>query len=165
MTQPGLFDASPTPEVSGEDSWSHLVQKPAEDAMLRQSLLVQTLQLAVPMWIDRAAERGALRDALLAEWREEACEVVLSEGDNILYRARKRGDTARAFNALARGLAVLAYAPGGVTAFGLVWCAWHSPGGANLDGPPCPTCCADELRTDLAAAMRRLLVTSKKGTA
>ena len=45
-------------------------------------------------------------------------DIIASEGDNILYPGPRKGDTARAFNALARALAVLAFQPGGVKAFG-----------------------------------------------
>jgi hypothetical protein len=116
------------------------------------SLLVQTLRLAVPMWIAEANKRhGETRDELLADWRREAGPVVAANGDHILYLGHKRGETAKAFNSLARGLAVLAHARGGVTVFGLVWCATHSPGGAHVDGPPCPACLAEHEAKKAAA--------------
>lgn len=40
--------------------------------------------------------------------RAERCMAEVAEhGDYILYRSKKRGETARAFNALAEGLAIL----------------------------------------------------------
>jgi hypothetical protein len=47
--------------------------------------------------------------------------MVAHHGDNILYRSKKKGESAKAFNALAKGLACLAFAPGGVNAFGGHW--------------------------------------------
>lgn len=44
--------------------------------------------------------------------------MIAEHGDNILYRAKRRGDTAAAFNALAEAIAILAFAPGGVTFLG-----------------------------------------------
>ncbi len=52
------------------------------------------------------------------EFATDAAQVIASEGDNILYPGPRKGDTARAFNALARALAVLAFQPGGVKSFG-----------------------------------------------
>jgi hypothetical protein len=124
------------------------------------SLLVITLRAAVPMWIAEVNKRhGETRAELLADWRKEAGPVVAANGDHILYLGHKRGDSAKAFNSLARGLAVLAHAAGGVTVFGLVWCAKHSPGGAYADGPPCPACLAEEdvKRTALRQRMASLL--------
>jgi hypothetical protein len=120
------------------------------------SVLVTMLQLAVPMWIAEVNQRhGETRTELLANWQEEAGPVVAANGDNILYLGHKRGDTAKAFNSLARGLAVLAHATGGVTVFGLVWCARHSPGGAKVDGPPCPRC-LDEQEAEKTAVQQRI---------
>jgi len=45
--------------------------------------------------------------------------VVAGQGDLVLYRSKRPGVTAEAFNRLAEGLACLAFQPGGVTAFGL----------------------------------------------
>jgi hypothetical protein len=128
-----------------------------EQQVTRPGLLVTALQAAVPMWLAEADKRhGETRAELLAAWRREAVDVVASSGDNILYLGHKRGDTAKAFNSLARGLAVLSLMRGGVTVFGLIWCAKHLPGGAYADGPSCPACCTQELRSRLVAAMWRL---------
>jgi hypothetical protein len=80
--------------------------------------LLAALQVAVPMHIDEL--RGHTADQLVVVVHR-CVDVVASEGDNILFQGAKRGDSARAFNAFARGLAVLAYAPGGVEFAGLRW--------------------------------------------
>lgn len=86
-------------------------------------LLLVSLQAAVPLWIASAGRRPELLEA----WRVGAAEAIAHHGDTLMFRTPRR--TAETFNALARGIAVLAHAPGGVTAFGLCWCATHSPGG------------------------------------
>lgn len=91
-------------------------------------VLLMSLQAAVPLWI--AESRG--RPELLEEWRVGAVEAIANHGDALLYRTP--GRTAETFNALARAIAVLAHAPGGVSAFGAQWCATHSPGGVPATG-------------------------------
>jgi hypothetical protein len=74
-------------------------------------LLSWTLTIAVPMWIERI--RDLPTEQRIA--RARACaQVVAEHGDNVLYRSKRRGETAAAFNALAEALACLAYQPGGV---------------------------------------------------
>ena len=79
-------------------------------------LLTLSLSVAVPMWIERL--RGYTdedRDA-----RARVCSQAIAEkGDVVLYRSKKKGETADAFNRLAEGIACLAFAPGGVHALGL----------------------------------------------
>ena len=91
-------------------------------------ILLATLQLAVPMRIHELAhmtehQRWGFRDA----WRGQAVDAIACKGDVLQYGGRK-GEAAEVFNHLARGLAALAYAPGGVLFAGLHWCAEH-PGG------------------------------------
>lgn len=47
-----------------------------------------------------------------------ASQYVAEKGDNILFKSHKKGESAKAFNELAKGVAVLSFAPGGVTLFG-----------------------------------------------
>jgi hypothetical protein len=85
-------------------------------------LLGSVLALAVPL---RIAELLALsppdRASRMALWQRESGQAIASHGDQILFRSKHRGETAEAFNHLARGLAVLAFAPGGVTFAGQHW--------------------------------------------
>jgi hypothetical protein len=129
--QPALFEV---PDLDPEPAGVDLVTAHHSD------LLVTTLCVAVPMWIARADDWGPeRRPDRLACWRAEALAATSEHGDVILYTGKQRGETARAFNALARGIAAMACHRGGVVVFGLVWCAEHSPGGAV---PTVPTCCA-----------------------
>lgn len=47
-------------------------------------------------------------------------QMLAEHGDDILFRSKRPGDTAKAFNALAEAVATLAWSvPGGVALFGL----------------------------------------------
>ena len=86
--------------------------------MSNQTILEMTLSAAVPLWIEK------LKDY---EWeyineRAKICsQVVAEKGDIILYKSKKPGGSAEAFNRLAEGTACLAFCPGGVTLFGQHW--------------------------------------------
>jgi hypothetical protein len=81
-----------------------------------QELLKITLAAAVPLWIHQF--RMLSEDDRLAI-AKECGGVVAEKGDIIQFKSTKKGETAKAFNQLARGLACLAYAPGGVTFAGM----------------------------------------------
>jgi hypothetical protein len=86
-------------------------------------LLTAALQVAVPMWIHDI--RDWADDERLTAAR--GCgQTVAEHGDDILYRSPRKGKTAEAFNALARGLACAAYQPGGVRFHGTHFCTSHS---------------------------------------
>lgn len=80
--------------------------------------LIASLQVAVPLHIaeirDWSSEKR-LREAKIA------ADAVAAHGDNILFKSKKAGGTAHAFNQLARGLAILAFQPGGVSFAGCHW--------------------------------------------
>jgi hypothetical protein len=108
-------------------------------------LMKTVLQVAVPMWLDRLAvmtdeERGMVA----TKWAHDAADVVASQGD-VLQFGGKPGEAAAAFNALARGLAALSTAPGGVRFLGTIWCATHAVWGypADDDEIVCRSCLAD----------------------
>lgn len=86
-------------------------------------LLPVALSAAVPLWIEKlrplAPEQRLARSSGLAG-------IIAEHGDIILYRGGKRGESADAFNALAEGLGIGAFQPGGVTAFGQHWCVNHA---------------------------------------
>lgn len=90
--------------------------------MTEDSLLTITLKVAVPLW---AAQMSTWEPRRLVRVARECCDTIASHGDDILYQSKHRGDTAKAFNALAQGIAVLAMQPGGVTVFGVHWCTDH----------------------------------------
>lgn len=84
-----------------------------------RELLVMALVVAVPLWADRM--RGWMTvEAAMA--RARACAQLIAEkGDLVLFRSKTPGETERVFNALAEGIAIASFAPGGITAFGMHW--------------------------------------------
>lgn len=79
-------------------------------------LLRLTLMAAVPLWI--AEFRKLTEDERIAI-AKTCSQVIAEKGDVLQFGGGKKGEAANAFNALAKGLAVMAFVPGGVTAFGL----------------------------------------------
>lgn len=79
-------------------------------------LLKITLAAAVPIWI-LELKRNSNPDELLV--RAKRCGQYIAEKGDVLQFGGKKGQAAQAFNALAEGLACLAFAPGGVTFCGL----------------------------------------------
>lgn len=89
----------------------HLWLRPAGDCNFE--LLDLALQAVVPLWIDRFRDMPV--DSVLNRKRlEELGDVICERGDVIMYRSKKKGPTADAFNKLAEALARLAHAQGGV---------------------------------------------------
>lgn len=83
--------------------------------MSNGNLLRISLQCAVPLWIIQMENWSWERIQCKAK---ECSEIVAHEGDHILFKSRKPGGSARAFNALAQGIACLSFCPGGVDCFG-----------------------------------------------
>lgn len=87
---------------------------------VREEVLRSCLEVAVPMrLLELAAMPPVVRAATIEEWRRTAVEPIASRGDILQYGSRKRGEAGEVFNHLARGLAALAHAPGGVRFAGL----------------------------------------------
>lgn len=86
---------------------------------MSDALLLSTLELAVPLWVERFQHYGGPDDNDW-EWAHEFCWRLGSEGDKLLYRG-KSGESASLFNDLARALAIMAHVPGGVKFLGRQW--------------------------------------------
>lgn len=88
-----------------------------EDAIARTAELLRiSLSAAVPMHV-MELRRMPMRAVLDIA---RACgQVVAEKGDIIQFKSKKKGETAAAFNALARGLACASFCPGGVRFLGL----------------------------------------------
>lgn len=98
----------------------------SDDLDRRAQILIISLQAAVPMEIHRLSLLPEpARQRRIETWAAAAVDEVASHGDALMFGGR-RGDAARPFAALARGLAALAYAPGGVTFGGVHWCTNHA---------------------------------------
>jgi hypothetical protein len=103
----------------------------ADDAALTEGLAV-----AVPLLLhDLALLSPAQRAVRIRVWAKDAVGPVASRGDALLFGG-KRGEPAKVFNALAKGLAALAYCPGGVTFAGRHWCAAECDCPAGRGAPP-----------------------------
>lgn len=89
----------------------------------RSAMLLDTLALAVPLQI---RELARLTHDQRAETAERCAQVVAEHGDDLMFGSRRKGETAHVFNALATGLALAAYQPGGVTFAGQHWCTDHA---------------------------------------
>jgi hypothetical protein len=92
---------------------------------VNELLLLTALQAAVPLRIMdlRALPPGA-RAIQVQLWAEDAAGVIAARGDILMYGGR-RGESAAAFDWLARGLAAAAFAPGGINFRGVHWCTDH----------------------------------------
>lgn len=83
---------------------------------MNEDLLRTSLSAAVPLWIE---ELRHLPEEARMRLGRECAQVIAEKGDVIQFKSKKAGETAAAFNALAKGLACLAYVPGGVTFLGV----------------------------------------------
>ncbi|MFF5265371.1 hypothetical protein ACFY4C_41355 [Actinomadura viridis] len=90
-------------------------EKPNRDGAALE-VLTTMLQTAVPLNIFQMQSWTA--DQRCETGRAQA-STIGSHGDDLLYGGKH---CAESFNALAKGLAALAYQPGGVTFLGLHWC-------------------------------------------
>lgn len=87
-----------------------------------RTLLELSLAVAVPLHIDELQRRPW---DVVEAFAHEAGQIVAEKGDVIQFKGKKKGETAAAFNSLARGIACLAFCPGGVKVFGGHWEAEH----------------------------------------
>lgn len=81
-------------------------------------LLRFALALGVPQAMRELARRGG---PIEADWEVAQAfgDTLAERADNLLYRSKKRGETARLCAELIRHMAVMAYVPGGVSLLGL----------------------------------------------
>jgi hypothetical protein len=82
------------------------------------------LAAAVPLRITELQQRGGPTDTHLAMAR--SFSTVIAEKGDVLLFGGKKGEAARIFNQLAEVLAVMAFAPGGVSFADMHWEA-HAP--------------------------------------
>jgi hypothetical protein len=94
---------------------------------VKSHLLTTCLQAAVPLRILEYRGRGGPGPEDVERARR-AARTVAEKGDILMFRGAKPGQTAEVFNALADGLAVLAFCPGGVKFLGQHWEADRPPG-------------------------------------
>lgn len=79
-----------------------------------EELLKLHISIVVPLMMQGIIESGGLTDAHIREAQKHA-ETVATGGDLILYRSKKKGESAKVIHALCYCLAVGAFQPGGIT--------------------------------------------------
>jgi hypothetical protein len=79
-------------------------------------LLVTALSAAVPL---HALEMNRIPYDVLLQEAPKLGDVIAEKGDIIQFKSKKKGETASAFNALAKALALLSFSPGGVRFAGM----------------------------------------------
>jgi hypothetical protein len=91
-----------------------------EQRDMASSPLAIGMSAAVPLRIMELTqiENITLRAEVMQRWAAEA-EAVLGETGEAITHRTVAGDSARAFNAAAKGIAALAFVPGGITIFGM----------------------------------------------
>lgn len=97
-------------------------------------LLQEFLQMAVPLWIMRF--KGLPWEDLKQVMKES--ETVLEEsGELATFAQFKQGQSAKAFNAIAKAIAALSFVPGGIEIFGRHFeTKYEGPGmGGSAKGP------------------------------
>lgn len=103
----------PTPSRPPLDTSSHSTKRPS----VASSHLAIALSAAVPLRVLALYERQGPDENDLEAARQVGT-LLASKGDRILFQGEVPGETAKLFNRVAQALAVLSFAPGGVTCFG-----------------------------------------------
>lgn len=85
-------------------------------------LLLNTLSIAVPLWIE---EFKKLPWEEVSRLTMGCAQIVAEKGDILMFGSKTPGATAEAFNAMAKGIAVLSFVPGGITFFDTHWESPH----------------------------------------
>lgn len=103
------------------------------DRTATRSTLMDVINYAVPLWIQRLADaEPGRRNALRISWVDDAVGAASYHADDLLSDDNP-GVRVYVLNAVARGVAALAWDHGGVIFNGVLWCALHHGIG---DRPP-----------------------------
>lgn len=117
-----------------------------DDINATQFLIATHLSATVPFLIWELKAKGGPSEQDYDRVRPYALEFG-AHGDNLLFQSKKRGETADVMNKLVEAMAVMAFVPGGVKAFGLYYNASGIPArpGATTeeDGRPHLADCMD----------------------
>lgn len=87
-----------------------------------RDLLAAFLEAAVPLAIMEMSDYTPEHRMKIGS---ECSDHIAAHGDIILYKSPRQGESAKAVAMLAKGLAVGAYQPGGITFLGQHWCVNH----------------------------------------
>lgn len=83
----------------------------------KNDLLPMLLALSVEQRINEILGRGGIHDRDFKRIQGYG-DIIAEHGDDLLYKSKKPGETARYFNQLADAISVMAFQPGGITFFG-----------------------------------------------
>ena len=114
-----LFDES-IQDLS--DKITKLAPTAQTDEQPCEMLLRISLSAAVPLWIEQCK---AIPLDLLMNRGREISQIIAEKGDIIQFRSKTQGETAKAFNALAEGLTIMSFVPGGVKFLGMHFESQH----------------------------------------
>ena len=84
--------------------------------------LLGLLELSVRMRLSTMTSQQAL-DAIHAGRCQELAQVIGEKGDVIMFKGKKQGESAAAFNALAEAITFGTLVPGGIRFLGYQWVA------------------------------------------
>jgi hypothetical protein len=82
------------------------------------ALLAPALGAAVSLYVLKFQQRGGITEEDIARV-QSYLQDVLVHGNDLYHRSKKVGETAKRFDQVAEMIAVLSFAPGGITVFGL----------------------------------------------
>jgi hypothetical protein len=81
------------------------------------TILPILLPISVEQRIHEIIQRGGVHERDIQRVKAYG-DIIAEHGDDLLYKSKKPGETARYFNQLADAVSVLAFQPGGITVFG-----------------------------------------------
>lgn len=84
------------------------------------SLIETFLSAAIPLRIEEIQSRGGPTKEGMETMREYA-KLLGEHGDALLFKSKKKGETAQMTNGLVHAIATLPFAPGGIPLFGQHW--------------------------------------------
>jgi hypothetical protein len=93
---------------------------PRNEVLVKAHLCI-ALQTIVPLIIAELQASGGITEQDIARAQPLVKRLVdgVGHADDVLYSAKKPGTTTQRLGELARGVAILAFVPGGVDIFGL----------------------------------------------
>ena len=87
--------------------------------------LPDALELAVQL---KLMDMNASNVTITEEDIEKAVQTshdIAERGDRLIYKSKKKGETAELFNKLVHAIVILAHVPGGITIFGKHFETWE----------------------------------------
>jgi hypothetical protein len=96
--------------------------KPDRGNDLTPPHLMPMLELSVRMRLSEL-KLTTWEEQIQAGRHQELAQIIAEKGDTIMFRGKKKGESAAAFNALAESIAMACLVPGGIRFMGYWWTA------------------------------------------